>query len=83
MAYSTPGARKHASEDEILDMASRLISGDWGNMVYQEDIAQNEHKASLDTGLIFGIYTAQDGAQLWATQGNRFTPPTIMLPEER
>ena len=82
-AIATKGAQQHASDEEILQMAGRLLNQDWGNIRFHADILQNEKKFRSDRGLIFGIYQAADGAELWATQAHRFVPPTIMLPEER
>ena len=83
VAISTPGARRHASEQDILDMAERLLSKDWGIIEYPEDIEQNNSRSSQEQGTIMGIYRAADGTTLWATQGHRYQPPTVMLPIER
>ena len=83
VAISTKGARRHASQEEILGMAGKLLAGDWGEVGYEEDIEQNQANHGRDQGVIFGIYPAQDGKKLWAMQGHRFVPPTVMLSEER
>lgn len=83
VAISTRGARHHATEEEILAFSHRLLQGDWGELRFAEDIGQNEYHSCMERGIVFGIYTTQDGAQLWAIQNHRFHPPTIMLPEER
>ena len=83
IAISTKGARAHAEDGEILKMADRLLDGDWGEVEYQEDRDQNERNVQRDQGTIFGIYSAGDGTKLWAMQGHRLVPPTVMLPEER
>ena len=82
-AISTQGARRHAQEAEILRMAARLLSQDWGDIEYQEDTLQNEENARRDQGAVMGVYQARDGVTLWAMQAHRFVPPTIMLPDER
>ena len=81
-AISTQGARRHASEEQILDMAARLLEGNWGDVQFQEDRDRNGQNRRRERGTIFGIYKAPDGTALWATQSHRFVPPTIMLPEE-
>ena len=83
VAISTKGAQAHASDGEILEMAARLMAGDWGEVEYEEDRGQNEYNSWHERGIIFGIYRAEDGTKLWATQSHRFVPPTVMLPEER
>jgi hypothetical protein len=82
-AIATKGAQQHASEEEILRMAGRLLNQDWGNIRFHADILQNEEKVRSDRGLILGICQAEDGTELWAMQSHRFVPPTVMLPEER
>lgn len=82
-AISTAGARAHASEELVLEMARRLLAGDWGLIQYQQDRDQNDRHAKQERGAIMGIYEAPDGTTLWALQSHRFLPPTIMLPEER
>ena len=83
IAISTKGARAHATEQEALDMAARLLSGEWGNVRFTEDREQNDANLKRDRGMIMGIYTAKDGTELWVMQSHRFVPPTVMLPEER
>ena len=83
VAISTRGARAHAVDSEILRMAGRLMTGDWGEVEYEEDRELNERNFRRDWGTIFGIYRARDGTRLWAMQGHRMVPPTVMLPEER
>ena len=82
-AISTQGARRHASEEQILDMAARLLERDWGGVQFQQDRDLNNHNRRRERGTIFGIYEAPGGTALWAVQSHRFTPPTVMLPEER
>ena len=83
VAIGTKGARAHASDGDILEMAARLMAGDWGEVEYEEDRGQNEYHLWHERGIIFGIYRAGDGTKLWATQSHRLVPPTVMLPEER
>ena len=82
-AIATRGAAAHASDDEILVMAKRLLEGDWGQVRYAGDRAQNNANRQAERGMIMGIYPAPDGTMLWVTQSHRFVPPTVMLPEER
>ena len=83
IAITTKGARLHATDGEALTMAGRLLAGDWGNIQFAEDRDQNDMNLKRERGLIMGIYTAADGADLWVMQSHRFVPPTVMLPEER
>ena len=83
VVIGTRGAQAHASDGEILEMAARLMDGDWGDVEYEEDRGQNEYNLCHERGIIFGIYRAGDGTKLWAMQSHRFIPPTVMLPEER
>ena len=83
VAIFTSGARAHASEVEILEMATRLMAGDWGEVQYEEDREQNGYNILHERGIIFGIYRAGNDTKLWAMQSHRFVPPTVMLPEER
>lgn len=83
IAISTKGARQHATEEEILNFARRLLNRDWGDIAYQQDIDRNDYHACMERGTVFGIYTASDRAKLWAMQSHRYIPPTIMLPDER
>ena len=82
-AISTPGARAHADEQLILEIARRLLSGDWGMVDFQQDHDQNDRNAAQERGTIMGIYETPAGTRLWATQSHRFLPPTVMMPEER
>lgn len=83
VAITTKGARKHANEKELLEMGRRLLDGDWGIVQFEEDRDQNEMNRRQPRGILFGIYSAPDGQEIWATQSIRFLPPTLMLPEER
>ena len=83
VAIGTKGAQANASEGEILEMAARLMAGDWGEVEYEEDREQNDYNSRHERGIIFGIYRAGDGTKLWAMQSHRFVPPTVMLPEEQ
>ena len=82
-ALATKGATAHAEDAEIMQMAKRLLEGDWGDVAYAQDTAQSDANRQQEQGMIMGIYRAQDGTQLWATQSHRFVPPTVMLPQER
>ena len=81
-AISTEGTRDHLDEAQIDELARRFMAGDWGEIRYEEDRAQNRQNARRDRGIVMGVYTAPDGTTLWALQHHRYVPPTIMLPEE-
>lgn len=83
LMISTQGARNHADDEHLWSIYRRFIKQDWGELRYQEDLDQNNRNANRERGILFGIYSAPDGAPLWIQQNHRYAPPTVMLPEER
>ena len=82
-AVSTPGARRHATQEEILLMANRLLRDDWGAVNAPADVNINQQNRQKPDATVMGVYMASDGTILYAVQHHRDAPPLVLHPEER
>lgn len=79
---STSGAIRALALNDILslDLLSRHLCGDWGD-VPEEDAEANQ-QALADGGRVLSSYPLADGARVWIiTEADR-SSTTFLLPEE-
>ena len=78
--YSTPGAAKQISSNEMSRALVRHLSGDWGDLD-QEDKSANDD-ALKRGGRLLSAYKTESGTKFWIlTEADR-SATTILLPSE-
>ena len=79
----TKGANTHATSGELLAMAARFQSGDYGDLPDEHHRTEYQWNSFHEYGTVLGIYQAADGTNIHILQHHRLSPPTATLPEER
>lgn len=78
--YSTPGALKALTAEEMQRFMSRHHRGDWGDL--DEEDKQTNDQALIDGGRLFSAYHSATGIKVWIiTEADR-SATTVLLPSE-
>jgi hypothetical protein len=76
---STPGAQEHLTQEEVIVLVARHLTGDWGDLE-DEDKAENE--LSVKTGFrILSAYNVR-GTRIWVITAAGRSATILLLPSE-
>lgn len=79
----TPGALQLLADNDVsyLNLLDRHVSGDWGDIEFEDDKRMNEHAVASGVDRIMSVYKVGD-AKVWIiTEADR-SVTTVLLPEE-
>ena len=70
--------------DVVMHSLGLYFNGDWGELEYEDDIAQNNRNFAMNNGgLVMGVYS-WEGEEYWihGYAGVYDPPPTVLFPHE-
>ena len=79
----TPGALQLLADNDVQYMAllQRHVSGDWGDIEFEDDKRMNDHAVVSGVDRIMSVYKVGD-AKVWViTEADR-SVTTVLLPDE-
>ena len=77
---ATPGALERLTQEEIVSLLRRHMTGDWGELC-EEDRVSND-LALVEGGRLFSAYDGESDDRFWViTEADR-SVTTILLPDE-
>lgn len=77
----TRNALSRLTQDDVISALARHVSGDWGELLSPEDLAENE--LSLREGFrLLSAYRSAAGEKFWIiTEADR-SSTTVLMPED-